>query len=86
MCLALDKKIRVYRVESQSFLLLPPRRCAPRFTYPSWPRETLDTALAEYNVANAVMDLVLFDEVSLLVLAANLKPEAIRACRILPRQ
>lgn len=31
--------------------------------YPSCARETLDAALAEYNAANAVMDLVLFDEV-----------------------
>lgn len=31
--------------------------------YPCWIRETLDAALAEYNAANAVMDLVLFDEV-----------------------
>ena len=30
-------------------------------------RETLEAALMEYNAANAVMDLVLFDEVSVLL-------------------
>ena len=36
----------------------------PRLFFVSpWIRETLDAALAEYNAANAVMDLVLFDEV-----------------------
>lgn len=43
--------------------LLPSLRRFPLFICSSCIRETLDAALAEYNAANAVMDLVLFDEV-----------------------
>lgn len=43
-------------------------------------RETLEGALAEYNVTNAVMDLVLFDEVK----ALKQGEAAIKSMRIHP--
>lgn len=45
----------------------PPARLAPDDNAVTSIRETLEAALMEYNAANAVMDLVLFDEVIKLV-------------------
>lgn len=46
----------------------PPRPSPLFFLLVTWIRETLEAALMEYNAANAVMDLVLFDEVRAMLL------------------
>lgn len=60
-----------------TYTLLTSPRCF------SCTRETLDAALAEYNAANAVMDLVLFDEVRHVDSCATLGAKAVVARSIL---